>query len=439
MSTMGTTGINLGALLERIKANAPGAAQAQATAPSLLSVQAQAPQLNPPGHFSPEYVSPFAQGEFQSSGGRKRAEKAALFQSAAALSKQFGDYLHEQQVRKLSTQFERVFGAVQGLEDAKSLPDSDPRKKELTDTNTKILSDFANDKKSVKALQKAMDVKLIGDDKATKTPEYKAMQQAIKNHTATKEQVAQDAEQKKQMGLALIKKLQESMPKRLGLSPEAQAQGAAVKAGVAPNANTVLQQTEANARTYAKFEQEGKIHAETLEQRKEHDKLLTDLKEAENEARKYASDNTLAGQKARADATVKAANIRASIASKQLALHVADFEARGLATEARALKAYSDSFTKQLSTFQKMRDDELNQRNPNQQTIQFATANILKLQQQMDGINSRILKKISEPGFAGADSSGSSTGTASEETNPTPEELDDSTDDSDILDMSNSN
>jgi hypothetical protein len=194
-----------------------------------------------------------AQGPFGSVGERKRADAQATINNLANFSKSVTDYLHQKKVREYSTTIEKVMNAQGGMAEAQSALEAAQAKlkenpKDLAAIaemqkaqdnlahNQEVLSTVGADPKTAKILEKAFSVKLLGDDKGKASPEYQALQQAIKN---------KDSAAQKAAGLEMMKKFQATQPTRQQISPQYQAMAQLIKDKVIPEANERLkQQTE---------------------------------------------------------------------------------------------------------------------------------------------------------------------------------------------------
>ncbi len=170
-----------------------------------------------------------AQGGFASSGARKRADKQAMFNNVANMVKAGTDFFEQKKQRGLTMDIETLISAQQGLEEAKQSQDQDAIKK-----NTEIINNITSDPKKLKNLQKAFNIDLFGGGKNKK--ENQALMDAWKNtHKGELNPAAQ--------------RLMASQPVRQQLSPEAQAQAMAIKAGLAPKAGEVLKAYQENYKT----------------------------------------------------------------------------------------------------------------------------------------------------------------------------------------------
>src|SRR5271157_3120440 len=198
-----------------------------------------APIVQPPPipRFQPPQIQqPTPGGSYQTTGERKRAEKKALFDGVAGFVKAGSDYLAAKKQRALTMDIGRLMEAQQGMTEAKQILQQDPNNQEAKaalEKNTSIVNDITSDPKKSKQIQKAFNIDLFGGGK------NKAENQALMT-------AWQDFHKKQQAGdkTALnpaAQKLMASQPERLGLDPQAQAQAAAIKAGVIPGADKVLQ------------------------------------------------------------------------------------------------------------------------------------------------------------------------------------------------------
>lgn len=200
----------------------------------------------------PQFQMPMAQiaqGPFGSVGERKRADSQTMLNNLGNLTKSLTDYMHQKRVREYSTTIEKVMGAQSGmteaqamLEQAQAAVKANPqdtaaiaqmqRAQDALNQNKDILSQLGSDPKVVKILEKAFSVKLIGDDKKQASPEYQALQMAIRN----KDKAAQ-----KEAGLKMMEKFQKTQPVRQGINPQYQAMAQLIKDKILPDANKQLE------------------------------------------------------------------------------------------------------------------------------------------------------------------------------------------------------
>jgi hypothetical protein len=219
-------------------------AQAASTTQSMIPQQKDLtsfgpqPLTQPPPmpHVNMDALRPqVAQGGFASSGARKRADKQAIFNNIANLVKTGSDYIEAKKQRNLSMTIERLMSAQEGLQEAK-----DSGNQEGIAKNTAIINDLTSDPKVAKQLQKAFNIDLFGNGK--NKSENQALVDAWKGYN-----------QKKQTDPSALnptaQRLQASQPMRQQLSPEAQAQAMAIKAGLVPKAGEILKASFENLRT----------------------------------------------------------------------------------------------------------------------------------------------------------------------------------------------
>lgn len=188
------------------------------------------PPMRSPATIFGGLPSPVAQGPFQTTGERKRADAGAVIQNLSGLVQKGAEFMHEKKVREASSLYERVLTSMQGLQEGQAA-----NNQEMIKRNQDILNDIFSDPKKIKMLQKGFDVKLLGDDKGKAKPEYQGLQKAM-------------ADFKKGGGQGLnpiAQKFQSQMPMTMGMNPALAAQAQLVKAGLLPKAGEQLQaQTE---------------------------------------------------------------------------------------------------------------------------------------------------------------------------------------------------
>src|SRR5579859_2786203 len=180
---------------------------------SLLSMQPTTTAPPPMPQFKPPDMQFGKAGnEFQTVGGRKRADRQALLHDVASLVKSGVDYHQQTKMYTLQNKIKTLLEAQQGLQEAKQSGDQ-----EAIAHNTRIINTIWSDKKSLKDLTKDFSKKQQAGDKSALNP--------------------------------MAQRFMQSQPIRLGMSPEVQAQAAAIKAGVIPHADKLLQVNAENYKT----------------------------------------------------------------------------------------------------------------------------------------------------------------------------------------------
>lgn len=248
MPQSGSTNAREADIIQLIKMLGEAGSSMSGSAGPMTTMQ---PTMGQPS-MPPQYQMPtaqVAQGPFGSVGERSRADAQANINNLANLTKSLTDFMHQKKVREYSTTIEKVMGAQSGMTEAQSMLEqaqqavkANPqdtaaiaqmqRAQDALGQNREILSTLGSDPKVVKILEKAFSVKLIGDDKKQATPEYQALQMAIRN----KDQAA-----KKEAGLKMMEKFQKTQPVRQQLSPQYLAMAQLIKDKVLPEANKQLE------------------------------------------------------------------------------------------------------------------------------------------------------------------------------------------------------
>lgn len=234
------------------------------------------PMMPPP---LPRFQTPQAQvskagNEFQTVSGRKRADRQAIIGNLTSMVKAGSDYIVAKKQRDLSMKLERMMSAIEGLNEAKASGDQEAIKR-----NSAILNDLTSDPKTSKLFQKALNIDLFGNGKNKN--ENQAFLTAWQNFQREKQKDPNALNPNAQ-------RIMQSMPMRQGLSPEAQAQAAAIKAGLAPEAGQVLQTFRDNYKTL--------MEAKTQDEKTAILKKIADDRIA---AEKYKADKVLDGVLAR--------------------------------------------------------------------------------------------------------------------------------------------
>jgi len=191
-----------------------------------LQPQVQKPTL-PPLYQPPPPQFAQAGKEFESVGARKRADREAIISNIANTIKAGTDYIEAKKQRGLQMDIERLLSAQQGLAESQQIGDQAGIAK-----NTQIINDIVTDPKKAKQLEKAFNISLVGGGKNQK--ENQAFSQAWMDYQ--KKQQAGDRTALSPQAQRLIS----SQPQRLQLSPQAQAQAAAIAAGLSPKAGEIL-------------------------------------------------------------------------------------------------------------------------------------------------------------------------------------------------------
>lgn len=226
--------------------------------PAPLAMPTPLPRLQ-----TPEAQYGKAGNEFQTAGGRKRADREALMHSVAQTIKAGGDYVQAKKNRQLQSSIERLMSAQQGIEEAKAAMQqnsNDSKAKEAIATNTAIINDITADPKTNKMLQKAFNIDLFGNGKNKN--ENKALQDAWKSFGEK-----QKAGDKSALN-PVAQKLMQSQPQRAQMSPELTMQAKMIEAKLIPGADEKLKAAVEQFKSYttAKTSEERNISAEKIAQ-----------------------------------------------------------------------------------------------------------------------------------------------------------------------------
>ena len=258
--------------------------------PQPLQMPQPLPRFQPP-----ELSYGKAGNEFQTVGGRKRADKEALFHSVAQLIKAGGDYVQARKNRALEADITRLIGAQQGLQEAQNVlkqnPNDETAKKAVA-TNTAIINDITSDPKKSKQLQKAFNIDIFGGGKNKQ--ENAALASAM---TKWKQEQNKPGAQPSLNPIA--QRFQQQQPQRMQMDPQLAMQAQMIKAGLIPNAGQIL---KANSEA-AKLIQEAKNTEERVAGQEKAAQTLAD-------ARKYGADKIVDAANVRALGQQQAAMIR---------------------------------------------------------------------------------------------------------------------------------
>lgn len=399
------------------------------------------PTLNQP-QLPVQYQAPgapqIAQGPFGSSGERKRADSQAMFNNLASFSKSVTDYLHQKKVQQFSSTIERVMSAQSGvieaqnaLQQAQAALQQNPRdlaalsamQKAQDDLNhnKEILGALGSDPKTAKMLEKAFSVKLLGDDKGKASPEYQALQMALKN---------KDKEATKKAGLAMMDKFIATQPMRQQVSPQ-----------YAAYAQMVKDKTLADAAQQLTFNQElNKTFTEAREKgydRESKERIASALVDAKDRATRASILNTVYKEQGRmgvADVMTRAEIQRVQIQAGAT-LGSAQWRAAGeiLAAQERvkgvaAQSKIVENLNKEVSRIDdaiKMKQKELKDLGEGDlvhmpgtyKKIDKIKGDINQLQKDQKRVLEQM-KQFNIGGFSGGTTDESGTGTTEEDTSP---------------------
>lgn len=236
--------INPNEILAMLRASVQGAGGSSGMSGPMTTMQPSLTQPSMPPQFrmGPGQV---AQGPFGSSGERNRADAQATINNLANFSGAVTDYMHQKKVREYSTTIEKVMNAQSGMTEAQSAyeqaqqalqqnpndPNAQAAAKQAQENlvhNKEVLGTLGEDPKTAKILEKAFSVKLLGDDKGKASPEYQALQQALKS---------KDAKAKQEAGMKMMQKFMSTQPVRQQLSPQYQMMAQLIKDKILPSAD----------------------------------------------------------------------------------------------------------------------------------------------------------------------------------------------------------
>lgn len=281
-----------------LSASSSAALPQQQPVPSNMTTMGPEP-LRPPTPL-PQFQAPKmefgkAGNEFQTVGGRKRADKEALFHGVASLIKSGADYVQARKNRALESDITRMISAQQGLHEAQAALEqnpNDPKAKEAVATNTAIINDITSDPKKSKMLQKAFNIDIFGGGKNKN--ENAALASAM-----TKWRQDQSKQGAQPSLNPIAQKMQQSQPVRAEVDPQMAMQAQMIKMGLLPKAGEIL--TANTAAT--KMIMEAKTAEARIEGQQQAAKTLA-------EARKYGADKVVDAANIRSLGTQAAAMIR---------------------------------------------------------------------------------------------------------------------------------
>ena len=276
---------------------------------SLLSFGPQAPSIPPlPTYKAPPIQPAKAGNEFSTESARRSAEMNGIINNVASAIGAGANFIQQKKMRALSMDIERLMSAMSGLQEAK-----DSGNQEGVEKNTAIINDITSDPKKVKQLQKAFNIDLLGGGK--NKAENQALFLAHKNYTQSK------GTDKSALN-PIAQRLMASQPWRQQLSPEAQAQAAAIKAGLLPKAGEILKATQENFKSI--------LTAKTSEERdaalEKAAKLRADAEINHGERIVDAANIRSLGQQATAEINARARRYIADSVSKTWDKRLAEME-----------------------------------------------------------------------------------------------------------------
>jgi hypothetical protein len=248
-----------------------------------------------------------AQGPFGSSGERKRADRQATLNNLAQLTHSVTDYMHQKKVQEYSTTIEKVMNAQAGMQEAQNALQTAQQNKDIAGTNKaeedlkhnkEVLATIFEDPKASKILEKAFSVKLLGDDKGKASPEYQALNLALKN---------KDAQAKKDAALAMADKFMKTQPTRQQISPQYQALAQLIKDKIIPEANERAKQQTEFVKVLSEAEQKG-FDRESKEKIAQ---IVAGVKDRETEMKYFQAVNQQLGRQGVAEIMARASNYRA--------------------------------------------------------------------------------------------------------------------------------
>lgn len=119
-------------------------------------------QINAPAPLVPRSspVFNYDQREFATGSGNRRVAAQNLFKSMSSIVNNVAKQREEKQTRTLQNDLTRMFGAMEGMQQAQASGDKD-----AVAHNKQIISDILGDPKKAKQIEKAFDINLLGDQK----------------------------------------------------------------------------------------------------------------------------------------------------------------------------------------------------------------------------------------------------------------------------------
>src|SRR5258706_1801402 len=277
-------------------------------------------QPPPPTRFQPPQIQkPQAGNEFQTASGNKRATKQAALSGIAQMIKAGGDYVTAKKTRTLQMNIERLMEAKQGLQESQAALQqnpNDPRAKQAVEQNTGIINDITKDPKVNKQLQKAFNIDLFGNGKNKQ--ENQALIEATKKFQEKQQQGDKTALN------PVAQRLMQSQPMRQQMDPQLALHMQMIKGGLIPHADVIVKETEANNRALLNaktaddrnkaIEEAAKTHAKATDDRT---RALIDMNNARILGQQASEEIKFKATKYRADASIRAAELRIKPAEKQ--------------------------------------------------------------------------------------------------------------------------
>lgn len=298
------------------------------------------PQINQPG---------IPQGNFGSTGERKRAEQQALFSSIGNILKTATQRHYEQKVQKMSKDFEVLMGAMNGYNEAKLAGNNNAMQH-----NANIINQIMSDPKKAKELAKAFDVNLnpmAGEGKGEKkkqNPANDALKQAFQKDM-------QDFQQKKTMLSPQANAFIRGLPQQAQADPRLAIMEQLTKSGVLPKGGEILKaQTD-----LAKIIEHAKTAGLNRENKLDLAKMLVDAKDRQTQAMVWRGMMQAASARDRAEIMAEAMKYRADKMYKgiidnphwkALQEHYKAQDAKGGDKTSKAIRLLMDGVNSQLKT-----------------------------------------------------------------------------------------
>lgn len=138
----------------------------------LTTTQSTMPQYQPIPRVAPAQMR-MDQREFSSGTANNRVAMQNMFSNVGALVKQYGEQREAKQERNLQMDMQRLFEAQEGMQQAQASGDA-----KMADHNKAIIDSIMGDPKKAKAIEKAFNINLLGDDKGKDSVERKALLKA---------------------------------------------------------------------------------------------------------------------------------------------------------------------------------------------------------------------------------------------------------------------
>jgi hypothetical protein len=184
----------------------------------LTTQQTAMPQVLPQVRHTPAEIQT-AQGEFATSSGNRRVAMNNMFGNVANMVNKYGQEREAKQERNLTMDMQRLFEAQEGLQQAQANKDD-----KMAEHNQAIIESIMGDPKKARAIEKAFNINLLGDDKGKDSVERKALLKAYSQWKQGGSKGQNPLTDPNKQGGSVMDRFKAAMPQIQGLNPSLVAQ-----------------------------------------------------------------------------------------------------------------------------------------------------------------------------------------------------------------------